>query len=175
MVFMIPDAVATHFHVRFGDRVADLGAGVGHFTKVVSRMVGPEGRVYAVEIQRPLAEAIAEMARKERLSNVESLWGDLEKVGGTKIAEGSLDAALLSNTLSMVEDKQTALAEAKRILRKGGKLLIVDWSDGGGLGPPGTMVVSEQEAKKLGEEAGFVYERPFPAGEHHYGLAFRKQ
>ncbi len=175
MAFIVPDVVATHFHVRFGDRVADLGAGSGHFTRALSRLVGPEGKVFAIEIQKQLAESIALMARKERLSNVEPIWGDLEAIGGTKISDSTLDAAVISNTLSMLEDKATALKECARILRKGGKLLIIDWADSfGGLGPASNMIVSEASAKELPLSTGFVFERGFPAGEHHYGLSFRK-
>ncbi len=174
MVFMVPDATATHFHVRPGERVADLGAGSGHFVKALSRLVGPSGKVYAVEIQRNLAEAISDMARKERLSNVESLWGDLEEDGGIKLADGTLDATLFSNTLSLVEDRTSALCEAKRVLRKGGKLLVIEWADGsGGLGPSLDLLIMEENMKKMGEESGFIFERNFPAGDHHYGLSFR--
>ncbi len=174
MAFMVPDAVATHFHVRHGDRVADLGAGSGHFTRALSRLVGSQGKVFAVEIQRQLAEGIVEMARTERLANVESIWGDLETVGGTKIAQGSLDAALLSNTLSMTEDRGAVLDEVRALLRPGGKLLIVEWSDSaGGLGPAGGMVLTEPEMRALAEKHSYVFERTFPAGDHHYGLSFR--
>ncbi len=175
MGFIVPDIVATHFHVRFGDRVADLGAGSGHFTRALSRLVGPQGKVFAVEIQKQLAESLAQMARTERLSNVEPIWGDLESLGGTKISDGTLDAVLLSNTLSMLEDKATAFKECARILRKGGKLLVIDWTNSfKGMGPAAHMVVSESLAKDLPLPAGFVFERTFPAGEHHYGLSFRR-
>lgn len=174
MAFAAPDMIATHFHMRHGDRIADLGAGSGHFTRALSRLVGHEGKVFAVEIQRQLAEAITEMARTHHLQNVESIWGDLEALGGTKITEKSLDAAVLSNTLSMVPDKPTTLRECARILRKGGKLFVVDWSDSfGGMGPHTTMVMTEDDAKNVVQQAGFTFERTFPAGEHHYGLAFR--
>lgn len=175
MGFIVPDVVATHFHVRFGDRVADLGAGSGHFTRALSRLVGPEGKVFAVEIQKQLTEAIAQMARTEHLSNVEPIWGDLESLGGTKISDGTLDAAVLSNTLSMLEDKATAFKECARILRKGGKLLIIDWADSfKGMGPAQHLVVPESVAKELPLPAGFVFERAFGGGEHHYGLSFRR-
>ena len=174
MAFMVPDAVATHFHLRFGDTVADLGAGSGHFARALSRLVGSEGKVYAVDIQRQLAETLVDTARKERLSNIEAIWGDLESIGGTKISDHTLDAALISNTLSMVEDKKVVLAEARRILRLGGKLFLIDWGEAsGGLGPAPHMIVSEEAAKALATEAGFVFERAFPSGEHHYGLSFR--
>lgn len=176
MSFAVPEMIASHFHMRAGDRIADLGAGSGHFTRALSHLVGSTGTVFAVDIQRQLAESITAKARKERLANVESIWGDLEAIGGTKIADASLDAVLLSNTLSMIEDKVTTLKECLRILRRGGKLFIVDWTDSfRGMGPRPDMVLNETEAKKLLESHGFVLERTFPAGTHHYGLSFRIQ
>lgn len=174
MGFAVPEMIATHFHMRHGDRIADLGAGSGHFTKALSRLVGKEGKVFAVEIQRPLAEAITDMVRSQHLSNVESIWGDLEVVGGTKISDKTLDAALLSNTFSMLVEKNETLKECVRILRKGGKLFIIDWKDSlRNMGPRADMILAPEAVREMAEKAGFTFERDFPAGEHHYGLAFR--
>lgn len=168
MSFAVPEKIVTHFHMHHGDRIADLGAGSGHFIRALSRAVGPQGKVFAVEIQKQLAEAITALARTHHLSNVESIWGDLESLGGTKINAESLDAVLFSNTLSLLEDRAMALREAARLLRKGGKLLVVDWT-----GTHRHTTFPEHQAKELAEHMGFVFERTFPAGTHHYGLSFR--
>lgn len=155
--------------------MGDFGSGAGNFAAVLSRVVGPEGKVYAVEIQKNLVETLVERARKERLTNVEILWGDLEEINATKISTGQLDAAIMVNCLFQIEDKATALQEVSRTLRSGGKLFIVDWSESwGGMGPQVGSVVSEADAKGLAETEGFVFERSFEAGGHHYGLALRK-
>ncbi len=173
--FVVPEVVVTHFHLRSGDAVGDFGAGKGSFARVLSRAVGPEGRVYACEIQKNLVEAIADTVRQERLGNVEALWCDIESIGGTKIKDGALDAAILVNTLFQMEDKDTGVEEVKRTLRSGGKLFVIDWSESwGGLGPHPNDVLYEDDAKALVETHGLVFERSFDAGDHHYGLAFRK-
>lgn len=175
MGFVVPENVVTHFHVRPGDRVGDFGAGSGHFTKALARTVGGDGKVFAVEIQKQLAEGIAEMARTAHLQNIEIVWGDLEAPGGIKLANDSLDAGVLSNTLFQIEDKDTACAEMARVLRKGGKLFIIDWTESfGGMGPAPEAVVPEAAVKECATKNGLQFERTFPAGEHHYGLAFRK-
>ncbi len=175
MAFLLPEVVATHFHVRPGDVVADLGAGSGHFARILSRLTGDKGKVFAVEIQKQLAETLAGIARSERLLNVDVVWGDLEALNGTKITDHSVDIALLINTLSMLDDKATAIQEMSRILKVGGKAIIVDWTDSfGGLGPQPHMVVGEAAARALFEAQGCVYERSFPAGDHHYGISLRK-
>lgn len=173
--FVVPELLVTHFHVREGDKVADFGAGSGFFVPVLSKAVGPEGRVYALEIQRSLSERIGELVRQEELQNVDTLWCDIERVGGTKLEDEILDIAIVVNTLFLFEDKDTAVKEIYRTLRSGGKLFVVDWSESfGGLGPQPQDVVDVKEAVTLFESNGFVMERDFDAGDHHYGVAFRK-
>ena len=173
--FVQPEVVTTHFHLREGDQVADFGAGSGFFLQALSRVVGPSGRVYACEIQRELVAKLGDVARAEGLTNVDPLWCDLEEPGGVKIADGALDTVVIINTLFQLEDKAATLKEAARTLRSGGKLFIIDWTESfGGLGPQPDHVVSESEAKALTESQQFVFERSFDAGDHHYGLAFKR-
>lgn len=173
--FVDPNTVATHFHIREGDAVGDFGAGSGYFVEVLARMAGATGRVYACEIQRDLVEKIGVLIRTKGLSSVDPLWCDMEKEHGVKIADGVLDVAIMVNTLFQLQDKETAIKEVSRTLRSGGKFFLIDWSESfGGLGPHPADVVTKNEAQGLAEQLGFVYERTFDAGDHHYGLAFRK-
>lgn len=174
--FAKPEAIVSHFHLREGDRVADLGAGSGHYMKSLADAVGVSGVVYMCEVQKQLVDELGKKAREQRLGNVRPLWGDIEKVGGTKLQDGTLDTVVVANTLFQIADKNGFIAEASRILRNGGKFFVIDWSDSfGGMGPHPEEVIFEEMARALIEGQGFTYERSFPAGEHHYGLAFRKQ
>jgi len=173
--FVNPETVVSHFHIREGDVVADFGAGSGFYVEALARLVGQTGKVYACEIQRELVEKIGVLIRSKGLFAVDPLWCDMEKEGGVKIADGTVDVALMINTLFQVEHKKNALSEVSRTLRSGGKFFLVDWSESfGGLGPQPNDVVTRAEAQALVESVGFVYERAFDAGDHHYGLAFRK-
>lgn len=174
--FVDPSMVTSHFHLREGDVVADFGAGSGHFMRPLAQSVGKSGMVYMVEVQKGLVEALGVRARELMLSNIRTLWCDLETPGGTKLKDGLLDAGLLSNTLFQLTDKEAALKEIARVLRKGAKLFVIDWSDSfGGLGPRPSDVMQEVSAKTLVAQHGFSFEHTFPAGDHHYGLAFRKE
>jgi len=173
--FVQPDVVATHFHLRDGDRVADFGAGAGYFLPALSKAVGSSGRVYACEIQKNLITTLGTVAREQRLGNVSPLLADLETAGGIPLKEGTLDVGILINTLFQFEDKAAALEEIARVTRKGGRLIVIDWLESfAGLGPRGDAIVSEGAAKDLVTSNGFVFDRDFPAGAHHYGLAFKK-
>lgn len=173
--FVEPQVVVSHFHLRKGEHVADFGAGSGHYMKPLAEAVGENGKVYLCEIQKNLVETLGIRIHEARLRNVYTLWCDIEAPKGIKFHDGALDAGLLSNTLFQLSDKAAGLNEIGRTIRKGGKLFVIDWTDSfGGLGPRYDQVVREDEARALVEHAGFSVERTFPAGEHHYGIACRK-
>lgn len=173
--FVEPEVVITQFHIRPGDTVADFGAGRGYFLKPLVNAVGSGGLVYALELQKNLVETMGEQVRKENLESARVLWCDIEEPEGSTLSDGILDVAIVVNVLFQFDDKPAALAEIARTLRSGGKLFVIDWSESfNNLGPTPEAVVSETQARTLVETAGFVFERSFPAGAHHYGLAFRK-
>jgi len=158
-----------------GMKVADFGAGVGAYTIPVAQAVGEKGRVYAVEVQRELVAKLKANVEHAGLKNVEYLWGDVERRGRTHLADELADVAILANILFQVTDKVGTVAEARRVLKKGGKLAVVDWRESfGGIGPAMQEVVSEAKAKELFAQHGFQYVRAISAGEHHYGLIFTK-
>lgn len=173
--FVVPEVVLSHFHLRAGDVVADFGAGSGYFLAPLERAVGSSGVVYACEIQKQLVDKLSAVAAEQHLTTVRPLWCDLEESHGIPIATGTLDVALLINALFMLEDKPAAIAEMARTLRSGGTFIVIDWTESfAGLGPQPAMIVTAAVARDLFETAGFTFEREFPAGEHHYGLAFKK-
>jgi SAM-dependent methyltransferase len=172
--FVVPEIVATHFLFKTGAVVADVGAGSGFYLKILSEMVGESGRVFACEIQKNLVEKLAEVVRIQQLPNVTPLWCDLEEPQGIKIRDGVLDGAILVNTLFQIEDKDTALTEMRRIMKTGGVLHVVDWTESfGGLGPAPNQVITMAAAIDVLESHRFFFEREYPAGDHHYGVAFK--
>jgi len=173
--FVDPATVATHFYIKEGDTVADFGAGSGYFMEVLARLVGNEGIVYACDIQKNMVEKVGNIAHIKGLTQVRPLWSDVEELGGSKISDGVLDVAIVVNTFFQLEEKEIAIQEISRTMRSGGKLFIIDWSESfNGLGPQPGHIISEIDTQALVEAGGFVYERSFDTGDHHYGLAFRK-
>jgi ubiquinone/menaquinone biosynthesis C-methylase UbiE len=158
-----------------GSRVADLSAGAGFFARAAARAVGPEGLVWAVDPNPLMLPRLKNLSLGEGLHNIEVVRGTLEKAGGTHLPEGTMDAAIIANALFATEHKAAAAAEAARVLRRAGRLLLVDWSGShGGLGPHPDHVVSAGEALKLFEAAGFGRAEDIPAGAYHWGLILRK-
>ncbi|MDO8482432.1 MAG: methyltransferase domain-containing protein, partial [bacterium] len=151
-----------------------LGSGAGFYAIIAAKMVGPLGRVYAVDVLKDMLQKIKNEAIRNKLFNVEALWGNVEKLGGTRLADASVDVVLICNSLFQVDDKNTFALEVKRILKSDGRVLLVDWKDSyGGLGPQPENVVLPETAKSLFEKAGFTFDRDLKeAGEHHYGMIF---
>ena len=153
--------------------VADLGAGSGFYAVEAGRIV-KKGKVYAVEVLPDLIPTIRNKAHELHLSNVECLVGDVETKGGTKLGTASVDRVIASNILFQVESKEGFIEEVKRILKPGGQVLLVDWSESGLMGPREDNIVSEEQAKKMFEGAGFAFEKDIEAGEYHYGAIFTR-
>ncbi len=173
MQFADPHTNILQMGLHDGMKVADLGTGSGHYALSAAQIVGATGRVYAVDVQEDILTRLQGELTKQGIKNVETIWGNIEKPGGTMLKEGALDAVILSNTLFQVEHKEGALAEIQRILKPGGKLLVIDWAGPyGGIGPHEKSVVSEHQAEELFITAGFHKVKSFRGGPHHYSILF---
>lgn len=161
--------------VQPGMQVADFGSGSGAYVLALAEALAGNGRVYALDIQKDLLRRTHNEALKRGYTNVEIVWGDLEKKGGSKMIDELLDLALISNLLFQVEDKQAVVTEAARVLRPNGRLAVIDWSESfGGMGPQKEDIVPKTDVLTFAREAGLTFVNEFAAGAHHFGLLFRK-
>lgn len=172
-MFSNPEQNIASLSLQEGMRVADLGAGTGFYSIAASKRVGHTGKVYAVEVQKEMVKKLESELKEKGIKNVDCIWGDIEKSGGTKIADESIDAVVLSNILFQVSDKLGLIDEAKRILKKGGKVLLIDWMESyGGMGPAPHHVVTEKVAQELFHKRGFKTLENISSSDHHYGIIF---
>lgn len=175
MDFADPVKNIAQFGLKEGGVVADLGAGSGHYTLAASEKVGSTGVVYAVDVQKELLDRVVIRAKEEGAGNIEIVWGDIEEMGGSRLKDGSVDAVIISNTLFQVEDKKGLAAEADRILKNKGRVLVIDW-DGSydNLGPTEEAVYKASDARALFENKGYIFESDINAGAYHYGFSMSK-
>lgn len=174
--FLNPVRVVRAAKLDEGMQVADLSAGAGFFTRAAARVVGDGGVVWALDSNRELLPRVKALAAAEGLHNVEVMHGTPERVGGSHLPEAHFDLVIAANLLFSLEDKSATAKEAARILRRGGRVLLVDWKGSyGGLGPHESHVVSLQEARKVFEEQGFSFLEEVPAGEYHWGCIMKKK
>jgi len=123
-VFDHRDAIVELLDLRAGMEVADVGAGSGLFTLAMARAVGPKGKVYAVDVQAYFLDAIAERARAAKLANVVTVTADQRASG---LAADSIDLALLVDSYHHLEHPAAYLADLRRALRAGGRLVVIDY------------------------------------------------
>ena len=174
-MFSNPQQILEQFRLEPGTHVADLGSGSGFFTLAAARMVGPSGRVYAVDAMKEMLTKVKNEASRARLLNVEALWGNIEKLGGTRLADGTVEVVMVCSTLFQLESKTEFPLEVKRILKAKGRVLVIDWRGSfNGLGPQEQHVVSPDVARTFFEKAGFTFEREISVGTHHYGFVFKR-
>ena len=160
------------FGLKEDNIVADLGAGTGFYSIALGHIVG-RGKVYAVDLNKDFLGTIKNKAREAHLNNVEIFWGDVSKLGGTKIGDGIVDAVVASNILFQIEDKEQFILEIKRILKQKGRVLLIDWSQSPIIGQK--TIVPKEKAREMFEKKGFVLDRDIDTGEHHYGMILIKK
>jgi predicted methyltransferase len=142
-----------------GSVVADLGAGSGWFTIRLARRVGPNGKVYAEDIQREMIDAIDRRRKREGLRNVEAILGSpLDP----QLPPGKLDAVLIVDSYYEMEEPVVLLRNVAKSLKvatslkPGGRIGIVNYTKAGfGPGPPleervdPSVVIADAEAAGL--------------------------
>lgn len=174
-MFSDPQHNVAQMRLQPGMSVADFGAGSGEYSRAAAGMVGAAGKVYAIEIQQEIIPRVQSEFEEQGQDMVQVVWGDIEVNGGTRLKDVSIDAGILANVLFQLEDKSAALREISRVLKPGGTLLVVDWTDSfENMGPEAASIVTEDVAKDLCTGAGFTIEATFDAGDHHYGFIAKK-
>jgi predicted methyltransferase len=159
-----PDQIMDALLIGDGSTVADLGAGGGWFTVRLARRVGPQGIVYAEDIQTQMIQAIERRVKREGLKNVRTVLGTPTD---PKLPQGSLDALLIVDTYHEMEQPVTLLRNVAKSLKpslpresglvQGGVIGIVNYKkDGGGPGPPMEERVDPEKVIQDARAAGLV-------------------
>ena len=154
--------------------LVDLGCGTGFYTIPASRIV-KDGIVYALDVQKEMLVTLRRKIRKLRIKNIHVIRSELHKL---RLKDGSIDLALLMNTLHEVYGKQAILGEVAKVLKPDGNLSVVDWQKSRGgesFGPPFEERISLHQAQRILEHRYFRLNRGFRAGPYHYGLLFCKR
>lgn len=186
MAFLNPSKIVDEFDIISGMKAADFGCGAGHFSIEIARRAGKEGIVYAFDVQEEVLEALKSRAILEHLPNIETSRVDLETEKGTRLTDGLLDVVLISNMLFQAERKDIVAKEAARVLKSGGRAIVIEWKMsannpelgqaqyGASLGPLKEMRVAKETLQDIFIKAGFVVNKEFEAGDSHYGVVFTR-
>ncbi len=172
-----PQKILTqNFPLSEGDIVADLGCGQhGFFTFPASKIVGKNGKVYAVDILERVLRQISKRKKEENVENIEIKYTNLEKFGALNINNNSVDKVLLVNTLFQNKKWRDILKEASRLIKEKGEILIIDWVPGRTqAGPQVEHRINPEDIKDEMEKLGFILKDQFSPSTFHFGLVFKK-
>lgn len=167
-----PKIVLEKVGVTPGSIVADFGSGSGHWAVELAKLVGEEGKVYAIDVLKPTLESVRTLAQIHKVSNIETKWSDIEKTSG--LEAGSCDLIVISNLFFQVDQEgyKNVIEEARKVLKPEGRLLVVDWTKESKVGPEQDQRTTLEEIKSLAED--FKKSEEISIGSDHWGLLLYK-
>src|SRR3989338_9315891 len=138
----------------------DFGCGnVGHFVLPGARLVGNEGKVYAVDILKKALEGVDRRAVCAGLDNIVTIWGNFERPRGVPVASDSMRVISLIHLTNLLIESPFVIEEVKRLLQDRGLFLVIDWKER-----------QKDRIISLLTAGGFQREKSFEAGPYHWGL-----
>ena len=171
--FLNPETILEQLDINDNIKVADFGCGHGYFSIPLAKVV-PQGKVYSLDVVKEALEAVKSKAKIEKIPNIETIHCNLEVLDGSKLTDGSIDLVVLANILFQSQKKSAILKEAKRILKKYGQLVLIEWIADSSLAPREGWLISKEEAKQLVEAEGLSLDKELDIDSQHYGMVFKK-
>ena len=161
-----PESILVDIGLRPGLTFIDVGCGEGFFALPAARIVGREGKVYALDSDPVAISSLVEKASENNLKNIETRVGAAED---TVFCESCADVVFLGIVLHDFDDPTKVLKNAARMIKPSGRLVDLDWKkQSTGFGPPASIRFSEEQARRLILQVGFKIEQIRDAGPFHY-------
>ena len=165
-----PDQVASALRLRPGMIVADLGAGTGYFVPHLSKTVGPDGWVLAVDTEPEMVRHLGARARREGTGNVLPV---LASPDDPFLPRGRVDRVLIVDTYHPIDDRLGYFRRMKEALAPGGRVAIVDFHKRPlPVGPPPEHKLSREFVIGEMRQAGWVLSREETFLPYQYFLLF---
>jgi ubiquinone/menaquinone biosynthesis C-methylase UbiE len=155
--------------------VADFGCGPGYFSLPFAKAIGEDGKLYALDVLPQSLETVAGKAKNAGIRNIITNRVNLEKENGSKIENESLDWIILKDVLFQNQKKDIMIAEVYRVLKLGGKALVVEWNEKKSMiGPQAELRIASNVLKKNFIDQKFSLEKDIEAGDFHYAFVVVK-
>jgi ubiquinone/menaquinone biosynthesis C-methylase UbiE len=119
-----PSAIFEAMGLKDGDTVADLGCGTGWFARRMARVVGPHGKVYAVDIQPEMVDLARKLGKEEGLTNIEFV---LDTATNPRLPAGGLDWILMVDVYHEFQEPRPMLQGIRAALKPGGRVALVEY------------------------------------------------
>jgi ubiquinone/menaquinone biosynthesis C-methylase UbiE len=174
--FLDPEDLIRQLDIQEGAEVADFGCSSGFFTLPLAKRLNGTGKIYALEIVKEKIESLESQAKLAGLSNINTSRVNLEMPGGSKLPDNCVDWVVMINMLFENKNKKQILAEAMRVLRESGKVLVMEWEQKESpVGPDINIRISKEALIELANALGLLAEREIKVSEYHYCLIFNSQ
>jgi ubiquinone/menaquinone biosynthesis C-methylase UbiE len=156
-----PERVVAALGIESGDRVADLGSGSGYFTLHLARAVGPEGKVFAVDVDEEMNEYLRRRLEEQGIANVEVIEGRFED---PLLPDAGVDLVITVDTYHHLEDRVDYFRRLQRDLAPGGRVAVLEFDGRKGwfVRLSGHYTPREELLREMGE-AGYAV-----AAEHDF-------
>ena len=152
------DRVVESLQIRPGERVADIGSGGGYFLFSLAKAVGPDGKVYAVDVDEEMNELVSRRAKKEGVGNVEVI---LAKPDDPLLPSSGVDLIFTSNTYHHIDNRVNYLKNLHKYLRPNGRIAIIDFDRRGWLAGMWKHYTPSEFIKREMGQAGYALQHEF--------------
>jgi SAM-dependent methyltransferase len=119
-----PDVALGVLNIAKGASVADIGAGSGYMTEKLSARVGPQGRVFANDVQPQMLEMLSRRLAVRKITNVTLVQGTVDD---PKLPPASVDLALMVDVYHELSEPQAMLRHVKAALKDRGRLVLLEY------------------------------------------------
>ncbi len=123
-----PAQVLESLGLQAGNRVLDIGAGGGYFSLRFAKSVGPNGKVYAADVNREFLQLIKESAEKNELTNVQAI---LVETDGISLPEKSIDIVFMRNVYHHLPKRVDYFRKLGEVLKPDGRIAVIEYFPGG--------------------------------------------
>lgn len=152
-----PEMLIDALQIRPGATVADVGSGTGYFTWRLAQQVGPQGKVYAVDVQQEMLDLTRAAVNERKLGNVEYV---LATEASPRLPEGSIDLAFMAYAYHEFGDPEAMMRAIRRALKPGGRVLVLEYAKESRIAPASPLhKMSFEEIRREIEPIGFVVDQ----------------
>jgi SAM-dependent methyltransferase len=166
------DLLLRELGLREGMNVADVGAGTGYYSRRIAPLVGPEGTVYAVDVQPEMVTMLTDLATKAGLNNIKPVLSSEDNV---KLADASIDLAIMVDVYHELAFPYEVMESIVRALKPGGRVAYVEYRAEDPRVPIKTLhKMSEAQVRREAAAHALVYVRTGSALPWQHVVIFRK-
>ncbi|WP_019552306.1 class I SAM-dependent methyltransferase [Propionispira raffinosivorans] len=168
-----PEETLSRFGLAEGDSIADIGCGTGYFTLSAARVVGTQGKVYALDIMPEMLEIARAKAKEKNFKNIEFIQ---TKETDFILPDAAVERALACLVVHEADDPIAFFQEVKRILQIGGHFYIIEWTrqENSKMGPPLEHRIDGKALSTVLEQAGFQNVEQFELNSEMYAIIVKK-